>query len=507
LAGLPWDSVITVVALAVSLFAFLWEFVFVGRKRLGHRVQMDTTVANLIAPEFSGDLLPELVENDRSYVLVRIENNGRTPIATGDYAVMPDNPVGIVLRFPNRRVTGMALTDLTPPTLDLSLRGSEHKPAEGLGTRNVEDGGRAVGLVELPKVPLNRGEHYKVLVSLESANGDRGPFPAPEVVGGISGGTFRATKNRTGTSARSVALAAFLTAALVGQQVYSLTATDAALDCASGRLVVVGSTAFRPILDRATAAYEKTCPEADFSVELDNSNAGLERLNREGPANADMLAFSDGAKPDGFPQLLPRPVALLLFTLVVHPDAGVGDLTTEQIRDLYAGKIANWRDVGGKDQPVRLVGRNAGSGTRRALEEHVLGSWEQGANSVDCRNPGAGSAGGVVRCERGSTREVLDAVAATPGAIGYSEFGLASAAEGVELVRINGFEATTEGVERKLYPFWETEIAYTYAVPRADALPASFLRYLTNQVGQDVIRASGHRPCAEMENPLLCRPV
>lgn len=382
MADLPWDFIITVVALAVSLFAFLWEFVFVGRKRLGHRVQMDTTVANLIAPEFSGDLLPELVENDRSYVLVRVENNGRTPIATSDYAVMPDNPVGIVIRFPNRRVTGMALTDLTPPTLDLSLRGSEHKPTEGLGTRNIEDGGQTVGLVELPKVPLNRGEHYKVLVSLESANGDRGPFPAPEVVGGISGGTFRHTKNRTGTSKRSVALAAFLSAALVGQQVYSLTATDAALDCASGELVLTGSTAFRPILDKATAAYEKTCSTV-----------------------------------------------------------------------------------------------------------------------------GTGAQGGVVRCERGSTQEVLDTVAATPGAIGYSEFGLAATAQGVKPVRINGFEATTEGVERKLYPFWETEIAYTYTVPQADALPASFLRYLTNQVGQDIIGASGHRPCTEMENPLLCRPV
>ncbi|MFE2758244.1 substrate-binding domain-containing protein [Actinosynnema sp. NPDC059335] len=205
-------------------------------------------------------------------------------------------------------------------------------------------------------------------------------------------------------------------------------------------------------------------------------------------------------------KLLPRPVALLLFTLVVHPDTGVGDLTTAQIRDLHAGRIANWRDVGGKDVPVRLVGRNTGSGTRRALEEHVLGSWQQGANSVDCRTVGAGAQDGVVRCERGSTREVLDTVAATPGALGYSEFGLATATEGVVPVRINGFEATTEGVDRGLYPFWETEIAYTYAVPQADALPASFLRYLTNQVGQDIIRASGHRPCTEMENPLLCRP-
>jgi phosphate transport system substrate-binding protein len=56
------------------------------------------------------------------------------------------------------------------------------------------------------------------------------------------------------------------------------------------------------------------------------------------------------------------------------------------------------------------------------------------------------------------------------------------------------------------YPFWETEYAYTYSHPGADSLAASFLRYLTNEVGQDVIRAEGHRPCADLENPVLCQP-
>jgi hypothetical protein len=62
-----------------------------------------------------------------------------------------------------------------------------------------------------------------------------------------------------------------------------------------------------------------------------------------------VLAFSDGAKADLQPQLLPRPVAFMLFTLVVNKDAGVGDLTIDQVRRLYDGQIANWKDIGGKD--------------------------------------------------------------------------------------------------------------------------------------------------------------
>ncbi|WP_329131060.1 hypothetical protein OG552_09070 [Streptomyces sp. NBC_01476] len=56
------------------------------------------------------------------------------------------------------------------------------------------------------------------------------------------------------------------------------------------------------------------------------------------------------------------------------------------------------------------------------------------------------------------------------------------------------------------YPFWATEYAYTYGDPRAGSPAAAFLRYLTNSVGQDIIRSHGDRPCAEPANPVLCRP-
>jgi phosphate transport system substrate-binding protein len=96
--------------------------------------------------------------------------------------------------------------------------------------------------------------------------------------------------------------------------------------------------------------------------------------------------------------------------------------------------------------------------------------------------------------------------ARTPGAVGYSELGAVTGRRDLLAVRIDGHEATLEGAVHSAYPFWETEFAYTYGEPRADSLAASFLRHLTNEVGQDVIRSSGHRPCAELPNPVLCRP-
>ncbi|MEU4243232.1 substrate-binding domain-containing protein [Actinoplanes sp. NPDC026619] len=152
---------------------------------------------------------------------------------------------------------------------------------------------------------------------------------------------------------------------------------------------------------------------------------------------------------------------------------------------------------------MRLISRNPGSGTRAAFQRRVL-AGERGCNSDDCQTRDPGSPAGVVRCARDSTDAVLRTVAATPGAMGYSELGAAANRKGVVSIRINGHAATVADADHGTYPFWETEFGYTYGEPPAESLAASFLRYLTNQVGADIIRAHADRPCAELANPQLC---
>jgi ABC-type phosphate transport system substrate-binding protein len=118
------------------------------------------------------------------------------------------------------------------------------------------------------------------------------------------------------------------------------------LDCATGTLTLVRSTAFKPVLQEAAEAYKSTCPGATFTIETQSSGAGLRMLDGAGKANGsgspNLLAFSDGAKSDGYPQLLPRPITFSLFTLVINKEAGVQDLSLEQISQLYTGSITNW---------------------------------------------------------------------------------------------------------------------------------------------------------------------
>jgi ABC-type phosphate transport system substrate-binding protein len=76
----------------------------------------------------------------------------------------------------------------------------------------------------------------------------------------------------------------------------------------------------------------------------------------------------------------------------------------------------------------------------------------------------------------------------------------------LERVRIDGHQATAENAEHGAYPFWETEYGSTYKSPDPNSLAASFLRYLTNQAGADILRKHGNVPCPELADPALCHP-
>ena len=95
-------------------------------------------------------------------------------------------------------------------------------------------------------------------------------------------------------------------------------------------------------------------------------------------------------------------------------------------------------------------------------------------------------------------------MARTPGAVGYSELMAAQRRDDVQLVHIDGQQANLRAIEEGAYPFWQTEYAY---VPPADSLPLSFLRFLTNQRGADIVRSRGNAPCQDLQNPVTCRPA
>ncbi|WP_307817842.1 substrate-binding domain-containing protein [Nocardia acididurans] len=230
-------------------------------------------------------------------------------------------------------------------------------------------------------------------------------------------------------------------------------------------------------------------------------------MNREGKDNPSLLAITDGPVIGGLPELVPRTLALSPYTMITHPGVRLEDLTAADIRRLYQGAVANWSELGGPDLPVRVVHRPTNSGTREMLHQRLLGDGPQQAPRPTVCYAVTPATPGPAFCEADSTRDMLDTVANTPGAIGYSVYYDATKASGVRLVGVDRHRPDPDQVKSGIYPLWSVEYAYSYGTPADDGLAASFLRFLTGGRGSDILREYSAIPCAEIRTSNSCAPT
>ena len=440
---------------------------------------------------------------DATLVLLRIENDGSQGIDRDDYTG-PERH-GLTALFTDRTVRGVSVTQ--PTDTDHLM---DHFTAErGFGY----EGNR----LHIPRVPLNRGDHFKLLVLL--SGGDVGRDI--RLVGGIRDGEVHPNRSATpddkpplfSRAARMISITLTLSVLTLAGIVIARDDHPLPIGCARGTLTVTGSTAFAPVVRELAKEYKGKCPGSDITVDARGSEAGVGELaalgsqSKRAPA---MIAFSDGPTPTagGAPDLLGTRVAVSAFTLVVNEgiDPGRG-LSLADVRRIYRGQITRWKQLDPRlpDLPVVLVSRNADSGTRQIFQRRVLGTWERApSTSLDCVHQDDTSAS-VMRCELDSTQKVLDEVARIPGAIGYSELNLARH-KGVRRVPLDGAAASIEDIEyrRSNYPSRGVEYAYTYRRPPTGSLTAGFLAYVSQSTGENVIRTHGHLPCSAAAVLPLC---
>ncbi|HER2178018.1 TPA: substrate-binding domain-containing protein, partial [Streptococcus pyogenes] len=129
--------------------------------------------------------------------------------------------------------------------------------------------------------------------------------------------------------------------------------------------------------------------------------------------------------------------AVVAIAPVSNKDAGVQDLTKQQLIDIFSGKITNWKDVGGKDQAIVIVNRPSSSGTRATFENFALGTKVEDIQ------------GSIQEDSSGTVKKL---VAETPGAIGY--LALSYLDDSLQVLKYEGVEATVENVEAGTYPVW-----------------------------------------------------
>ena len=240
--------------------------------------------------------------------------------------------------------------------------------------------------------------------------------------------TLVACGNSDATTAQlSVAESSAAESTVAASSEVASTETTAGL---SGSISMVGSTSMEKLANALSEAFMEEYPDVTVTAEFVGSGAGIEAVtNGTADIGNSSRSLKDEEKAAGVVENI---VAIDGIAVCVDPANEVADLTKEQLTNIYNGTVTNWKEVGGADEPIIVIGREAGSGTRGAFEELVdLQDACKYANELD------------------STGAVIAKVASTPGAIGYAS--LDALDDSVKALSLEGVEATAENIKAGNY--------------------------------------------------------
>ena len=198
----------------------------------------------------------------------------------------------------------------------------------------------------------------------------------------------------------------------------------------SGSISMVGSTSMEKFANALSEAFMEKYPKVTVTAEFVGSGAGIEAVsNGTADIGNSSRNLKDEEKAKGVAENI---VAIDGIAVVVDPANTVEDLTKDQLISIYDGSVTNWKDVGGNDAPIVVVGREAGSGTRGAFEELLkLEDACKYSNELD------------------STGAVMAKVASTPGSIGYVSLDVLD--DTVKALKLDGAEPTEENIKAGKY--------------------------------------------------------
>lgn len=252
----------------------------------------------------------------------------------------------------------------------------------------------------------------------------------------------------------------------------------------SGTIVAAGSTALQPLVDQVSKKFMDKNGDVQITVQPGGSGAGLTQVQggQIDIGNSDIFAedkFKD-ADASKAQELVDHQVAVVGMAAVTHKDAGVDNLTKQQLVDIFTGKVTNWKDVGGADQKIVIVNRPSSSGTRATFEKFALGTATEDLQ------------GSIQEDASGTVKKL---VSETPGAIGY--LALSYLDDSIKAISYEGVAPTADNIASGQYPIWAYEHMYTKGEPNATV--KAFLDYmLSDEIQNADVTEMGYIPVSKM---------
>ena len=274
-------------------------------------------------------------------------------------------------------------------------------------------------------------------------------------------------------------LAAVLTLALAACGSKNDTNTDANADntnddstktAITGTVATDGSTSMEKVIGALSESFMANNADATVTYNPTGSGSGITAV-QEGTCDIGLSsrALKDEEKAAGLKETI---LAYDGIAIIVHPDNPVSDLTIEQIAQLYTGEITNWKDVGGNDAQVVLIGREAASGTRDGFES-ITGTKDK------CQ----------YRQELTSTGDVITAVSQNPDAIGYAS--LASIKDSVKALNVDGVTPSEDTVKDGSYKVQRPFVLVTAEGKALTPVAQAFFDYAASPDAAAIIAKAG----------------
>lgn len=279
------------------------------------------------------------------------------------------------------------------------------------------------------------------------------------------------------TAATDTVASAADTAAEPTVEAVSTTADEAADTSAdkyadlSGSVSMSGSTSMEKLANAVAESFMEKYPNVTVTAEFTGSSAGIESvLAGSVDIGNSSRNLKDDEKSAGAVENI---VAIDGIAVVADPANKVEDLTKDQLVSIYTGETKNWSEVGGDDQAIVVVGREAGSGTRGAFEELLdIADSCVYANELD------------------STGAVMAKVASTPGAIGYVSLDVVD--DSVKALKLDGVDATEENIKAGNYALSRPFVMATKGeISEQKTEVQALFDYLSSDEGKALIKSVG----------------
>jgi phosphate transport system substrate-binding protein len=240
-----------------------------------------------------------------------------------------------------------------------------------------------------------------------------------------------------------------------------------------GKIDIAGGTAHIPVMKDAAAQIMKYNSKIRITVAGGGSGVGVQKV---GEGLVDIGDTGRALTPEEVKKygLKTFPFAIDGVAVAVNPQNPVSNLSPQQIQEIFAGKITNWKDVGGKDAAINLFSRDEASGTREVFWKKLLkkGPIMEKANIVP------------------SNGAMKVAISQDPNAIGYLSIGHVD--KTVKVVKLDGVEPTQQNAKDGKYPVVRKLYMNTKGEPKP--LVKAFIEYILSPAGSQIIERHGYIP-------------